>query len=146
MTLAAADPSDHVDQLVALTERLTALLAEQARLFEARRPAEAAGVTAQSADLAALYRRETARVRANPLILAGAPKARRQRLVEATRAFEATLKRHGSAVHACKSVTEGVVRAVADEVARRRAPPAGYGPRAKAVAGDGSAITLNRRA
>jgi hypothetical protein len=146
MTLAAVDPSDHADQLIALTERLGALLAEQTRLFEARRPHEAAAITARSADLAALYRRETARVRANPLILAGAPRAKRQKLTEATRAFEATLKRHGSAVHACKTVTEGLVRAVAEEVARRRAPPAGYGPRAKATAGDGSAITLNRRA
>jgi hypothetical protein len=146
MSLAAADPSDHVDQLIALTERLAALLAEQTQLFEARRPQDAAGVTARSADLAALYRRETARVRANPLLLAGAPASKRRRLLDATRAFEATLKRHGAAVHACKSVTEGLVRAVADEVARRRAPPAGYGPRARATQADGSAITLNRRA
>ena len=146
VTIAAADPADHCEQLIALTERLSALLAEQTRLFEARRPQDAAAVTARSADLANLYRRESARVRANPLLLAGAPKASRQRLLEATRAFEATLKRHGSAVHACKTVTEGLVRAVAQEVARRRAPPAGYGPRARATAGDGSAITLNRRA
>ena len=146
MTLAAADPSDHVDQLVSLTERLAALLLEQVRLFEARRPQDAALATARSADLATLYRRESVRVKANPLILAGAPRAKRERLVEATRAFEAVLTRHGAAVNACRTVTEGLVRAVAQEVAERRAPPAGYGPRARAIGGDGSAITLNRRA
>jgi ABC-type transporter Mla subunit MlaD len=146
VTLAVLDPADHVEQLVRLTERLTALLAEQAQLFEARRPQDAAAATAQSADLATLYRRESARIKANPAMLASAPPGQRKRLLEATRAFEATLKRHGRAVHACKTVTEGLVRAVADEVARRRAPPAGYGPRARPTAGDGSAITLNRRA
>ena len=146
MTLAAANPADHVEQLTALTERLTALLAEQTRLFEARRPQDAALVTTQSADLAALYRREAARLRANPRILAGAPQDRRQRLVQATRTFEAVLARHGRSTHAAKTVTEGLIRAVAQEVARRRAPAAGYGRSARALSGDGSAITLNRRA
>ena len=146
LTIAAADPSDHVDQLLALTERLAALLIEQTRLFEARRPQDAAAITARAADLATLYRRESARVRSNPLILAGAPRTKRERLLEATRAFEVVLKRHGAAIYACKTVTEGLVRAVAQEVAQRRAPPAGYGPSALATTGDGSAITLNRRA
>jgi hypothetical protein len=146
MTLAVANPSDHVDQLLSLTERLTAMLVEQTRLFEARRPQDAAAITAQSADLANLYRRESMRIRANPAVLAGAPAAKRAKLVEATRAFEAALARHGRSVQAAMTVTEGVVRAIAQEVARRRTPVAGYGPRAKATAGDGSAITLNRRA
>ena len=146
MTLAAASPADHVDQLIALTERLTALLAEQTRLFEARRPQDAAAVTARSAEMATLYRREAARLRADPRLIAGAAEARRRRLVEATRAFEAVLARHGRSVEAAKTVTEGLIRAIAQDVARRRAPAAGYGPRARALAGDGSAITLNRRA
>ncbi len=144
--LAVAGPADHVDQLIALTERLTGLLAEQTRLFEARRPQDAALITVQSADLANLYRREAARLRASPGLIAAAPLDRRRRLVEATRTFEATLARHGRSVHAAKTVTEGLIRAIAQEVARRRAPAAGYGPRARVVSGDGSAITLNRKA
>ncbi len=146
MSLAAADPGDHVDQLLSLTERLSALLAEQTRLFEARRPQDAAGLSARSTELATLYRRESARLKADPRVLAGAPAAKRQRLVEATRSFNAVLARHGRSVHAAKVVTEGLIHALAQEVARRRAPAAGYGPRARALSGDGSAITLNRRA
>ncbi len=146
MTLAASSPDDHVDQLIVLTERLSAALAEQTLLFEARRPQDAAALTARSADLAMLYRREAARLRANPRLIAGIAAPRRQRLVEATRTFDAALARHGRSVHAAKVVTEGLIRAVAQEVARRRAPAAGYGPRARATIGDGSAITLNRRA
>ncbi len=146
MTLAPRDASDHVDQLVALTEQLSGLLAEQTRLFEARRPQDAAILTARSSELATLYRRESARLKADPRAIAGAPSAKRQRLVEATRAFDKVLARHGRSVHAAKTVTEGLIQAVAQEVARRRAPAAGYGPRARALSGDGSAITLNRRA
>lgn len=146
MTLAVSGPADHVDQLIALTERLTAMLVEQTRLFEARRPQEAAALTALSADLANIYRRESARIRANPRLLDGAPSARRARLVEATKAFEEALARHGRSVHAAMTITEGLVRAIANEVVRNRAPAAGYGPRARATSGDGSAITLNRRA
>ena len=146
VALAAANPTDHVDQLITLTERLTHLLAEQTRLFEARRPQDAALITTQSADLANLYRREAARLRANPGLIALAAVDRRRRLADATRAFDATLSRHGRSVHAAKTVTEGLVRAIASEVARQRAPAAGYGPRARVLSGDGSAITLNRRA
>ena len=146
MTIAAADPADHVEQLTVLTERLTTLILEQTRLFEARQPQAAAAATARSAELASLYRRESARIKASPELLASAPAAHRRRLVDATRSFEAALKRHGSALYGCKTVTEGLVRAVAEEVTRRRAPVAGYGPRARALPADGAAITLNRRA
>ena len=146
MALAAPDAPELVEQLITLTERLTALLAEQATAFEARRPQAAAASAARCEMLATLYRRESARVRADPKLVAGAPAARRQKLVEATRTFEATLKRHGRAIYAAKTVTEGVMQAIAQEVARKRMPVAGYGPRAQAAARDASAITLNRRA
>jgi hypothetical protein len=43
-------------------------------------------------------------------------------------------------------VTEGVVRAIGEEVARTRSSGAGYGPGAEAQSGLATAITLNRRA
>ena len=82
----------------------------------------------------------------DPRVLAGAPAAKRQLLVEATRNFNTVVARHGCSIRAAKVVTEGLVHALAQEVARRRAPAAGYGPRARALSADGSAITLNRRA
>ena len=146
MTLAANDAADRVEQLIALTERLTGRLEADAKLFEARRPQDVARNTGEMLELSNLYRREAAQVRANPALIAGAPEPRRKKLVEATRTFEAVLGRHGRSVKAAKTVTEGLVRAIAEEVAARRMPAAGYGPRAKARQGDASAITLNRRA
>jgi hypothetical protein len=146
MTLAANDAADRVEQLIALTERLTGRLQADAELFEARRPQDVAVSTHETLELSNLYRREAALVRANPALIAGAPEPRRKKLIEATRTFEAVLGRHGRSVKAAKIVTEGLVRTIAEEVAARRAPAAGYGARGKARPGDASAITLNRRA
>ena len=49
-------------------------------------------------------------------------------------------------LEAAKTVTEGLVRAIAEEVASKRASGAGYGPGATATAADTRAITLNQRA
>jgi hypothetical protein len=146
MTLAAQDAADRVEQLIALTERLTEHLAAEVQAFEARRPQDAAARSQETGRLANLYRHESARVKANPSLLAGAPKARKEALIRATQAFEATLARHGRALHAAKTITEGLVRAIAAEVAATRARTANYGPSARTPKGDPSAITLNRRA
>jgi hypothetical protein len=146
--LAAIDAEDRASQLLTLTERLTALLTQETAAFERRRPHEAIPTLEETGRLANLYRHEAARVRANPALLADASPEQRLRLVRATQAFDATCRRHERAVLAAKTVTEGVVKAIADEVAAARAPAQGYGPGATSVAAAAaaSAITLNRRA
>jgi hypothetical protein len=56
------------------------------------------------------------------------------------------LARHGRAVTAAKTVTEGLVQAIAEEVAATRAARAPYGATARVPAADASAITLNKTA
>lgn len=148
MALTAIDSDDRVEQLILLTERLTDLIAKQANAFEARRPHEAAQYVDEVAKLANLYRHESARVRANVALVAQAAPARRQRLVRATEAFDAVLARQGRAVGAAKTVTEGLVRAIAQEVADQRPQAVGYGPGAQGASyrQNGTAITLNQRA
>jgi hypothetical protein len=133
-------------QLVTLTEAVTTRMAADAADFEARRPILAAERMAATAELANLYRHESARVKADPSLIAGASEATRARLKQATVHFEAVLSRHARALEAARTVTEGVVRAIAEEVARTRSSGAGYGPEAQAQAGKATAITLNRRA
>jgi hypothetical protein len=96
--------------------------------------------------LANLYRHESARVQDNPALLAAAPRELRARLARASEAFERTLRRHGRALYAARTVTEGIVRAIADEVVKTRAAGAAYGPGACRPLGDATAVTLNRRA
>jgi hypothetical protein len=148
MALSAIDCDDRVEQLIILTERLTDLIARQSAAFEARVPHEAAQYVDQVAKLANLYRHESARVRANIALVSGATLARRQHLVRATEAFDAVLARQGRAVAAAKTVTEGLVRAIAQEVADQRPQASGYGPGSQGAAyrQNGTAITLNQRA
>jgi len=146
MTLAAVDENDRVEQLIALTRRLIDRLTAETLAYESRRPQDAAAGSAETLRLANLYRHESMSIRQNPGLIRGARAELRQRLIEATKAFHAVLARHGRAVAAAKTLTEGLVQAIATEVAAQRSRAAGYGPAARARPGDASAITLNRRA
>lgn len=147
MAIAATDAKDRVEQLSMLTERLTELVALSAQAFEEGRPQKAADQLEETTRLANVYRHESARVRANPDLVAAAPLAERSRLIRATEAFDAVLARQGRAITAARSVTEGLVKAIADEVANQRGEAAGYGPRSGQAANKAaSAITLNQRA
>jgi hypothetical protein len=146
MALDAPDAAGRTAQLITLTERLTALIAEQVKAFEARRPQDASVNAAETGRLANLYRHESLRIQSQPDLLAGTPPALRNRLIEATRAFDAVLARHGRAVEAAKTITEGLVRAIAEEIARQRGAVAGYGPKARQTMRPATSLALNRRA
>jgi len=145
MSALAGDPTQRVEQLIALTERLTTYLNAELKAFEARRPQDAAANSAETQRLANVYRHESARIRADPSLIAGAPAPLRRRLMEATKLFDTVLARHGRALYAAKTITEGLVRAIAEEVAVQRRRVSAYGPEARQYRADASAITLNRR-
>ena len=134
-----------LEAMLALTEQLTGLLAGQARAFEQHRPQDVAPGLPEVARLANLYRAGAAAVRAQPAVLADAEPALRRRLLAATEAFETALDRQGRALAASKTVTEGLVKAVAEEIATRRGVGQPYGPGAPRRAA-ATAITLNQRA
>ena len=142
------DGAPRVQELIALTERLTALVAEQARCFEARRPQAAAAYLAEIGQLANAYRHEAARIRGNAALLKELPPALRARLYRTTEAFDAVLARQARAVAAAKFVTEGLVKAIAEEVAVQRQQGAVYGAGGvtQAPSATATAITLNQRA
>jgi hypothetical protein len=149
MAIAAIDADDRVHQLILLTERLTDLIAKQAAAFETHRPHDAAQYVEETSKLANLYRHESMRVRANVALVESARLELRQRLMRATEAFDAVLARQSRAVEAAKIVTEGLVHAIAKEVASQRAAPAttyGAGGMVNDRPQHGAAITLNRKA
>ena len=135
-----------VRQMIDLTTRLTARLTEESRAFEARRPHDAAGTLAETQQLANLYRRESAQLKADPSALAAAPASDRILLVQATEAFEAVLSRHARAVEAARIISEGLVKTIAAEVAGQRGAPSAYGASGQANVGDGRAVAFNRKA
>jgi len=147
MALSADNADERVGQLIALTERLTELIAAEAQAFETHRPQDAAALVEETSRLANLYRHESARVRANPNLVASATLEGRTRLMRATEAFDAVLARQGRALDAARTVTEGLVQAIATEVAAQRSKGIGYGPTAKTHdINTATSITLNQRA
>jgi len=147
----ASEPSlaaeGRIDELIALTERLTALIAEQAQAFEARRPQDAARNMEETTRLANVYRREAQTLRAQPGLVAAASTAERQRLIRATEGFDAVMARQGRALNAAKTITEGLVHAIATEIANQRGANTGYGPAGvKPPNKAATAVTLNRHA
>jgi len=146
MALDAHDGSDRVEQLIILTDRLTAMMVVQCQAFEQRRPQDVAVQMDEMTKLANIYRHESLRIRSSPNLIADAPLEQRTQLMRATEAFDAVLARHGRAVEAARTITEGLVRAIAEEVAAQRPTGAGYGADSAAKAGDARAVTLNKRA
>lgn len=141
------EAGDRVDQLTGLTDRLTALITQECKAFEERKPHEVALTLDETARLANLYRHESVRVRNNVHLVQAAPLAKRMKLMRSTEAFEAVLARHGRALEAARSITEGIVRAVANEVAATKATGVGYGDSAAAATHTAAtAVTLNKRA
>lgn len=134
-------------ELTQLTRTLTGRLAAEAAAFEARRPQDIAGDLAETQRLANVYRHESARLKRDPAPVAAASAAARQALKSATEAFETTLARHGRALEAARVITEGLVKALAEEVAALRPQSSGYGPGVRAAASRSAvAVTLDSRA
>jgi hypothetical protein len=136
-----------IEDLIALTERLTSLIADQAQAFEAGRPQDAARNIEETSRLANQYRREAQALRAQPGPIEAAPRKERLRLIRATEAFDAVVARQGRALTAAKTVTEGLVHAIAEEIANQRTAKATYGPEGvRNQTNAATAVTLNRRA
>jgi len=143
---ANASANERVDQLILLTDRLTAMIRRETEAFEARRPQDVAATVSETARLANIYRLESARLKQDPSVLKLATEGRRRALVTATRAFDTALTRHGQVLAAARTITEGLVHAIAKEVIANRAKPVGYTSRARSTIGDSVAVTLNSRA
>jgi hypothetical protein len=135
-----------VRQLLGLTRSLTDRLAAETRAFEEGRPRDVAASLAATQEMANLYRRDSGHVKADPSLLAGAPASDKKALVEATRVFDDVLSRHARAVEAARKISEGLVRAIAHEVAAARVPASAYAADGRAALGDGRAVAINRKA
>ena len=135
-----------VRQLIDLTQRLTDRLSAETRAFEDNRPHDVAASLAETQEMANLYRRDSAHVKANPALLSDAPVEDRKALIGVTEAFNAVLTNHARAVEAARAISEGLVRAIAQEVAAARTPASAYAADGRASQSDGRAVALNRTA
>jgi hypothetical protein len=148
MPIAASSPTDRVDQLIILTKKLTEEIERETQLLRAHRPHELGDVIEAKARLAALYSAEMTAIRKNRKLIEGASAEVMAAFRRVTELFRAALADHERILNRVRGMTEGMVKAIADELAARQRPPQGYGRGATpASAGKATApasLTLNQ--
>ena len=120
MALIADDATDRAEQLLLVTERLQTLVAEETRRIEARLAPLEGAEGEEKARLANAYRLELARIKQDRGLIEGASPETLTKLRHSTVTLHETLAAHELALAAIKLVTEGLVQAMAEEVARQR--------------------------
>lgn len=127
MALKADDARDRAEQLVLVTTRLTALIQEETRRIEAREPPLGGAEADEKTRLANAYRLELTRIKHDKSLIEGAGDDLLGQLRSTTEALNAALAAHEISLSAVKLVSEGLVQAMAGEIARQRQGEAGYG-------------------
>ena len=122
-----SDAADRAEQLLAMTQRLDALVSAEIDAIKARRLDGGSADWDEKERLAHAWRLEVAHLKANPAALAGVGEDLKTRLREAAAGLEQKLEIHARALGAMKTVTEGLVRSIASEIASARSAPAAYG-------------------
>jgi hypothetical protein len=115
-----------LDALILITERLSDLIIAENVLLAERRPSEISKQLDEKQRLAAMYAREMAQLNKEPSRLSSAAPSDVDRLKEATARFRTLVEENGRKVNAMRLVTERMVKAIGDEVARQTRPINAY--------------------
>ena len=122
-----SDSVDRANQLLAMTQRLVSLVEAEVAAVNTRKLQGPSAEWDEKERLVHAWRIEVSKVKAEPTLLAGIPADLKLRLREAAKALEDGLEAHANALMATKTVTEGLVRSIAAEIASARSAPAAYG-------------------
>lgn len=124
-------PQGPVSRMILHTEELTRIIREEIDILEARRPSEIAPLQAEKARLSTIYEEEFAVLKKNQNLMGDKDSPLRIRLREVTEIFNNELVCLGRILLRMKSVTEGMIHAVGEEVARKRQTVRNYTPDAE---------------
>jgi hypothetical protein len=117
--------AERIERLVTMAERLIDALSGDIKALESGKVREMKSTDPEIQRLAALYGREAKGFQIDAAKTA--PESLRKRFVEATRRFREVLEQHGRILERVRNVSEGMIRAVADDVEKRNAPMRTYG-------------------
>lgn len=146
MALSAQNGSQRARQLIALTVRLGERLERETAMLAAHRPQDLYEGIEETRSLSNLYRHECTRIRMDPGLLDGIGEAEKLALRKATEVFNARVQAYEHAVGAAKTVTEGIIASVAEELGRQRAQSATYGPRAVTNSAGPQSLNFGKKA
>lgn len=125
MSAALSPDEQKIERLIALAARLIEALEGDIAALQSGNPRGLRTIEPEILKLCALYSREAAGL--NPDAAKAAPAGLRQRLVEATARFRELLVAQTRLLTRMRGASEGMIRAVAEEIERRRAPLRPYG-------------------
>ncbi|PHQ70027.1 MAG: hypothetical protein COB93_06530 [Sneathiella sp.] len=109
-----------------IISRLSAILEAENILLEENRPQAFSDSLSEKTRLVAIYNQQMTLIKQDPEKYKRFPKADIEKLKAASETFYATLDVHFRKLSTVKTVTEGLVKSVADEVMRKKAPPSAY--------------------
>lgn len=146
MAIAAHDPEDRVEQLISLTKRLSDLMVTETKALKAREIDASSRDWEEKERLAHTYRMEMSDLSKNSEQLVSLPADLRKVLFETTRRFQEILADHGKALAAMQKISEGLVEAIAREVASEANGPRGYGASGQQDGMRASGLAVNAKA
>lgn len=115
-----------IESVLKMAERLAAALKADIAALESGRAREMRSLDPEMQLLAAQYSREAAKLNRNELL--AAPDEQRARLTAATRSFHEALTMHTRVLTRVRRASEGLIKAVAQEVEKRRSRAKPYAP------------------
>jgi len=134
-------PNPKIERVLALTERLTEALKGDIAALEKGRPREMRTIEPETQQLAAIYGREAASIPAATIKTLPAPT--RARLADATTRFQDALRLQSRLLTRMKNASEGIVRAIAVDVERKRNATRPYGRTPASTPRPASALLYN---
>ena len=136
-----ADPQK-IELLITMAERLIAAIEADIAALRAGRPLELQTIDPEIQRLSALYSREAAGL--DPARAKAAPSELRRKFFVTTAKFRDALTLHARLLTRVRNTSEGIVKAVAEEIDRRRAPMCTYAPAASYGRSRATAMVYNR--
>ena len=137
----SADPQK-IELLIAMAERLITAIEADIAALKAGRPHELRTTDPEIQHLSMLYGREAAGL--DPARAKAAPSELLRKFFDTTAKFRETLALHARLLTRVRNASEGLVRAVAEEIERSRAPTRSYAPTAPHARPHAVAMVYNK--
>jgi hypothetical protein len=135
------DP-DRIERMISLAERLVTVLESDIAALKSGNPAALQSADPEVQKLTAQYGREAQNF--DIRIAQAAPVSLRTRFMTVTAKFREVLQLHTRLLARVKNASEGMVKAIAEEVNRMNAPTRTYGPRPGYGTQPSGAMVFNR--
>ncbi len=138
--------AERLAQLTLLTDRLAEILSDEISMLKERRPRELTTFEEEKTRLAKIYAAEITRLRREPGAVRGVPREVTEGLKNATSRFHEIVVRQETMLNAMKTVSERMIRDIATELNRMKAPATTYGRGAAYATARATPFALNRSA